>query len=75
MSAFSQLFVLSKPATPIARTNGQNIPTVALTAYTCEEDSRRVLQAGYDAYLPKPVEPSKLIETIIEISGNFNFSI
>ena len=43
------------------------IPTVALTAYAGEEDGKRVLQAGYHAYLPKPLEPSELIETIAEI--------
>ncbi len=54
------------------RTNGQKpaIPTIALTAYAREEDSRKALKAGFDAYLPKPVEPEKLIETIIEITNN-----
>jgi len=53
-----------------AREDGQNhrIPTVALTAYAREEDSRRVLEAGFDLYLPKPVEPEKLIESIIQIN-------
>lgn len=50
-----------------ARSDGQITPTVALTAYARKEDSRRVLEAGYDAYLPKPVEPEKLIETVLEI--------
>lgn len=55
-----------------ARTNGQKppLPTIALTAYAREEDCRRVLDAGFTAYLPKPVEPSKLIETVIEITQN-----
>jgi CheY-like chemotaxis protein len=42
--------------------------TVALTAYAREEDSRQVLEAGFDAYLPKPVEPAKLIEVIVEVT-------
>jgi PAS domain S-box-containing protein len=53
-----------------SRAGKQNprVPTLALTAYAREEDSRQVLEAGFDAYLPKPVEPSKLIETIVEIT-------
>jgi CheY-like chemotaxis protein/two-component sensor histidine kinase len=55
-----------------ARTSGQKptVPALALTAYAREEDSRKVLQAGFDAYLPKPVEPAKLIEIISELSKN-----
>ncbi len=55
-----------------ARKNGQKppLPTIALTAYAREEDSRRVLDAGFTAYLPKPVEPAKLIETLVEITRN-----
>jgi PAS domain S-box-containing protein len=48
----------------------RRVPTIALTAYARAEDSRQVLEAGFDKYLPKPVEPSKLIETIIEITNN-----
>ena len=57
-----------------ARSIGQMrlVPTIALTAYAREEDSRQILQAGFDAYLPKPVEPAQLIETIIGITKNFN---
>jgi signal transduction histidine kinase/CheY-like chemotaxis protein len=39
-------------------------PAVALTAYASEEDRRRSLAAGFDAHLPKPVEPAELISVI-----------
>jgi PAS domain S-box-containing protein len=55
-----------------ARTSAGNrpsVPTVALTAYARAEDGRGLLQAGYDAYLPKPVEPVRLVETILELTG------
>ena len=39
-------------------------PAVALTAYASEEDRRRALAAGFDAHLPKPVEPAELISVI-----------
>ena len=40
----------------------QKITTIALTAYAGAEDSKRLLKAGYQTYLPKPLEPSELIE-------------
>jgi signal transduction histidine kinase/CheY-like chemotaxis protein len=40
------------------------IPSVALTAYASEDDRRRALAAGFDAHLPKPVEPAELVSVI-----------
>ena len=39
-------------------------PAVALTAYARDEDRERSLAAGFDAFLPKPVEPSELLEVL-----------
>ncbi|HEX8187475.1 MAG TPA: PAS domain S-box protein [Pyrinomonadaceae bacterium] len=36
-------------------------PALALTAYARDDDRERSLAAGFDAYLPKPVEPSELL--------------
>jgi CheY-like chemotaxis protein len=41
-------------------------PIIALTADVFEEDRRRCLEAGMDAHLGKPVEPSLLFATILE---------
>jgi PAS domain S-box-containing protein len=40
------------------------IPAVAITAYAREEDRHRALAAGYQGYLPKPIEPAELIAVI-----------
>jgi CheY-like chemotaxis protein len=37
---------------------------VALTAYARAEDRERSLAAGFDAFLPKPVEPAELLAVI-----------
>jgi PAS domain S-box-containing protein len=42
----------------------RTLPCIAFTAYAGREDRRRVLDAGYDAYLPKPAEPRTLVETV-----------
>ncbi|HEX8118031.1 MAG TPA: response regulator, partial [Pyrinomonadaceae bacterium] len=39
-------------------------PAVALTAYASEADRRRALAAGFDAHIPKPVEPAELVSVI-----------
>jgi signal transduction histidine kinase/ActR/RegA family two-component response regulator len=47
---------------------GIHVPAIALTAYTREEDRARSLAEGYQEYLPKPVEPSELIEIIARLA-------
>ena len=46
----------------------KTIPAVAITAYAREEDRRRALAAGYQSYLPKPIEPRELIEIVAKLS-------
>jgi CheY-like chemotaxis protein len=43
------------------------IPAVALTASASSEDRDRALLAGFDRYLTKPVEVSKLCAAIGEL--------
>lgn len=44
-----------------------HIPAIALTAYARDEDRNRILAAGFQKHLSKPVEPSSLISTISEL--------
>jgi signal transduction histidine kinase/CheY-like chemotaxis protein len=39
-------------------------PIVAMTAYAMAEDQQRCLEAGMDAYVPKPICPKNLFECI-----------
>jgi PAS domain S-box-containing protein len=46
-----------------------HVPAVALTAYCQPEDERRALLAGYQKFVPKPVEPDELaavVRTLLE---------
>ena len=38
-----------------------HVPIIALTAFTSDEDRRRILGAGFNAYLAKPVAPLELM--------------
>ena len=44
------------------------IPAIALTAYAREEDRRRALEAGFQTYLAKPVEPDSLVHAVFELT-------
>jgi CheY-like chemotaxis protein len=39
-------------------------PSVALTAFTSDTARRRAVDAGFDAFLPKPLEPGRLQTTL-----------
>jgi signal transduction histidine kinase/CheY-like chemotaxis protein len=43
------------------------LPAVALTAYGRSEDRARILAAGFDDWLKKPVEPHRLVAAIVRI--------
>jgi CheY-like chemotaxis protein len=48
---------------------GTRTPAVALTAYTREEDRARSLAAGFDAHVPKPVEPPELLSAVARFAA------
>ncbi len=47
---------------------GKHIPAVALTALVRVEDRTRALAAGFNMFVPKPVEPSELITAIAHLT-------
>ena len=42
----------------------KKVPAIALTAFAAENDRKLALSAGFQAHLPKPVEPGDLLEAI-----------
>jgi CheY-like chemotaxis protein len=48
---------------------GGSTPAVALTAYAGENDRARALRSGFQAHLPKPVEPDALIDAVTNLAG------
>jgi signal transduction histidine kinase len=48
--------------------HGGFLPAVALTGYARSEDRVRVLAAGFQAHVPKPVEPVELASVIADVT-------
>jgi signal transduction histidine kinase/CheY-like chemotaxis protein len=46
-----------------------DIPAIALTAFTRQDDRDKALQAGFTDYLAKPVEPAALAEAIRRVAA------
>jgi CheY-like chemotaxis protein/anti-sigma regulatory factor (Ser/Thr protein kinase) len=51
---------------------GGRVPAAALTAYTRSEDRREALLAGFQVYLPKPVEPAELTAAVARLAGRMH---
>jgi two-component system CheB/CheR fusion protein len=60
-------YALIKKVRALEQQGGKRTPAIALTAYVRVEDRVRVLQAGYDRFVPKPVEPSELLATLASL--------
>ena len=47
----------------------RELPALALTAYARPEEQERIVRAGFQKYLQKPVEPSVIIAAVIALLG------
>ena len=48
---------------------GGKTPAIALTAFARSEDRTRVMMAGYQVHVTKPVEPQELLATVGSLAG------
>lgn len=51
---------------------GGATPAIALTAYVGIKERTRVLESGFQMYVPKPVEPSELLGAIANFTSEVN---
>lgn len=51
------------------RSRSTTLPAIALTAYARNEDRDEAIAAGFQRHLAKPVEPTALIEAIVDVMG------
>lgn len=62
-------YELIRQVRSLSRKRGGEIPAAALTAYATEEDRARVLAAGFQVHLPKPIEPTHLVAAVSHLAG------
>jgi CheY-like chemotaxis protein len=60
-------FSLIAKVRALEQQGGERTPAIALTAFVRVKDRARVLQAGYDRFVPKPVDPDELLATLANL--------
>ena len=65
-------FSLIKKVRQLGHRQRGHIPAVALTAYASPEDRIRILSAGFQRHLTKPVEPEELIAVVASAANRHN---
>jgi signal transduction histidine kinase len=55
-----------------SESHDRNTPAIALTGFARPEDRKRALAAGYQMFIPKPVETNQLVSTIAKLIGPAN---
>jgi len=60
-------FDLLRDIRALAPDAGGGVPVIAMTALVTRLDGARFLNAGFQAFLPKPFHPEKLVETIQKV--------
>ena len=65
-------YELIKQVRKLSPERGGRIPAAALTAYAGVEHRIKVLLAGYQMHLPKPVEPAELATVVVSLAARFH---
>ncbi|PRQ22493.1 putative histidine kinase response regulator and transcription factor RR-A-type family [Rosa chinensis] len=63
------VFEATREIRKVEKARHVRIPIIALTAHTPGEETRRMLEAGMDDYLSKPLEKDRLLETMGRLVG------
>ena len=53
-----------------SESGGAHLPVIAVTASVMDHDRRKILAAGFDAYVPKPVNIRELVSTLNRLLEN-----
>ncbi len=60
-------FELLRKIRALGSESGGSVPVIAMTAFVTPADRARLLDAGFQAFLPKPFTPDKLVEAILAV--------
>lgn len=61
-------YSLIRKVRALGTAGGYEIPAIALTSYVRVEDRSRALSAGFNMFVPKPVQPEELITAIASLA-------
>lgn len=56
------------------RSSAIELPAIALTAYAREEDRQKILKAGFQVHLSKPVDPMRLVAAVEQLLSQKTFN-
>lgn len=62
-------YVLIEKVKQLMAVSGWQFPAIALTAFVTEEEQKRLLAAGFQLRLTKPIDPSDLIAAVAGVLG------
>jgi CheY-like chemotaxis protein len=61
-------YELIRKVRTLSAEQGGQVPAIALTAYARTQDRLKVLSAGYQMHVPKPVEPVELATVVASLT-------
>lgn len=62
-------YALIQRVRELEQQRGGHMPAIALTAYAKQEDQQQALEAGFQEFLSKPVEPAELIQAVAKLAN------
>jgi signal transduction histidine kinase/CheY-like chemotaxis protein len=62
-------YFLIRGVRALGATEKSNIPAIALTAFSRNEDRTRALLEGFNAHMAKPAEPAELLLALVDLLG------
>jgi CheY-like chemotaxis protein len=61
-------YALIRNVRALGAAGGGDTPAVALTAYARPEDRDKVMKAGYQLHVPKPIDPGDLFALVASVA-------
>ena len=61
-------FMLARAMRAAFARRGVSVPLIAVTAYGSPESRARALEAGFDLFLTKPIDPFQLASAVVQVS-------
>jgi len=65
-------YALIRSIRTLPESDKKDIPAIALTAFTRNEDRTRALVAGFNLHIAKPVEPATLVRAVLDLAGQLH---